>query len=90
MFGVISSILIELYPTELRGSGLGFCYNFGRGIAGFAPASIGAGAGLLGVGYAIALLVIAAYGLVLLIALFLPETQGSRLEFSRLAPRSLG
>jgi MFS family permease len=90
MFGIISSILIELYPTELRGSGLGFCYNFGRGIAGFAPALIGTGAALLGVGYAIALLVIAAYGLVLLTALFLPETQGSRLEFSKLAPRSLG
>jgi MFS family permease len=90
MFGIISSILIELYPTELRGSGLGFCYNFGRGIAGFAPALIGTGAALLGVGYAIALLVIAAYGLVILTALFLPETQGSRLEFSKLAPRSLG
>lgn len=90
MFGIISSILIELYPTELRGSGLGFCYNFGRGIAGLAPALIGAGATLLGVGYAIALLVIVAYGIVLLTTLFLPETQGSTLELSKLAPRSLG
>uniref|UniRef100_UPI002C5FD8AB MFS transporter n=1 Tax=Povalibacter sp. TaxID=1962978 RepID=UPI002C5FD8AB len=37
MFSVIGPVLTELYPTELRGSGLGFCYNLGRGVAGVTP-----------------------------------------------------
>ena len=80
MFGIISSILVELYPTELRGSGLGFCYNFGRGVAGLAPVLIGGSAVTLGVGNAIAMFVAIAYGFVSLTALFLLETRGAELK----------
>lgn len=85
MYGIIGSILMEQYPTELRGAGLGFCYNVGRGGAGFAPAIIGSWVALLGVGHAIALFVGCAYGLVLLAAILLPETQGREL-ISRSGP----
>ena len=30
-FSGMGAFLTELYPTRLRGSGQGFCYNFGRG-----------------------------------------------------------
>jgi MFS family permease len=79
MYGIIGSILMEQYPTELRGAGLGFCYNVGRGGAGFAPAIIGSWVALLGVGHAIALFVVCAYGLVLFAAALLPETRGREL-----------
>lgn len=80
MFGVISSVLTEIFPTELRASGLGFCYNFGRGLAGLAPAAVGAMADNLGITAAIVAYVICAYGLVMLVALFLPETKGLELK----------
>lgn len=80
MYGVIGSILVELYPTELRGAGLGFCYNLGRGVAGMAPAIIGILSASTGVGDAIALYVFFAYGIVLLVAFLLPETRGINLK----------
>ena len=89
MFGIISSILVELFPTELRGSGLGFCYNLGRGIAGLAPALIGGSAASLGVGNAIAMFVAIAYGLVLITTVFLLETRGTELKNLSEARRGL-
>jgi MFS family permease len=87
MFSVIGSLLSELYPTELRGSGLGFCYNFGRGMAGVGAALIGASAERVGVGHALGLFVACAYGLVLLAALMLPETRERELRsLSEIAP----
>ncbi|WP_010489078.1 MFS transporter [Pseudomonas sp. S9] len=80
MFGVIGSVLTELFPTELRASGLGFCYNFGRGIAGLAPAVIGVTSETMGITGAIATYVVCAYILVMIVALLLPETRGVRLK----------
>lgn len=80
MFCMIGPLLTELYPTELRGSGVGFCYNFGRGIAGVIPLAIGQSAERLGVGHALGLFVGGAYGLVLLAAILLPETRGRKLQ----------
>lgn len=89
IFGVIGSILTELFPTELRGSGLGFCYNFGRGVAGLTPALVGGGVEQLGVAQAIAIYVTCAYGLVLLVTIWLPETRGKELEnLSKVSARS--
>ena len=45
VFGVFSTFtfyLPELYPTRLRGTGPGFCYNFGRIIAAIGPFVVGA------------------------------------------------
>ncbi len=72
----IGAFLTELYPTRLRGSGQGFCYNFGRGIGALFPFLVGALStrnlarqrhrGVRG----------AAYGLFFLAAFALPETRG--------------
>jgi len=35
--GLFGSYFAELYPTHLRASGAGFCFNVGRGISAFAP-----------------------------------------------------
>jgi MFS family permease len=76
MFAVIGPVLTELYPTELRGSGMGFCYNFGRGMAGLTPFLIGVGADRGGIAHSLGLYVAGAYGLVVLAVLVLPETSG--------------
>ena len=52
VFGAFTYYLPELYPTRLRGTGAGFCYNAGRLIAAFGPFIVGSiaarGSGALG------------------------------------------
>ena len=52
VFGAFTYYLPELYPTRLRGTGAGFCYNAGRLIAAAGPFLVGAiaarGTGALG------------------------------------------
>ena len=40
VFGVFAVYLPELFPTSLRSTGTGFCYNFGRILAATAPFTI--------------------------------------------------
>ena len=80
LYSVIGPVLNELYPTRLRGSGLGFCYNVGRGVAGLAPLAVGGSAAAFGISHSIGLYVSFAYLLVLLTAALLRETKG--MEFS--------
>jgi MFS family permease len=42
VFGSFTYYLPELFPTRLRGTGAGFCYNFGRVIAAPGPFLVGA------------------------------------------------
>ena len=42
VFGAFTYYLPELYPTRLRGTGAGFCYNSGRLIAAIGPFLVGA------------------------------------------------
>lgn len=79
IFSGMGPILTELFPTELRGTGQGFCYNFGRGLAAFFPALVGALSARMGLGEAIGVLASIAYGLVIVAALLLPETRGREL-----------
>jgi len=37
IFSGMGALFTELFPTELRGCGQGFCYNFGRGLAALMP-----------------------------------------------------
>jgi len=80
MYSVIGALLAEVYPTESRGSGLGFCYNFGRAAAGAAPLLVGGSVAAMGIGQALGLYVAGAYGVVLLAAVLLPETRGWSLK----------
>jgi hypothetical protein len=44
VFGAFTFYLPELYPTRLRASGAGFCYNIGRLLAAVGPFLVGAAA----------------------------------------------
>jgi MFS family permease len=75
-FSGIGAFLTELYPTRLRGSGQGFCYNFGRGIGALFPFLVGTLSTSTTLADAIAIFAVAAYCLFFLAAFALPETRG--------------
>ena len=72
----MGAFLTELYPTRLRGSGQGFCYNFGRGIGALFPALVGYLSASMSLGNAIAIFAVGAYALFFVAAYALPETRG--------------
>jgi MFS family permease len=76
MFSPMGPYMTELFPTHIRGAGQGFCYNFGRGIGALFPGLVGALSLVLGLGNAIAVFGVAAYAVMLIVLLFLPETLG--------------
>jgi MFS family permease len=75
-FSGVGAFLTELYPTRLRGSGQGFCYNFGRGIGALFPFLVGALSTRTSLANAIAIFAVAAYAVFFLAAFALPETRG--------------
>lgn len=79
LYSVIGPVLSELYPTRMRGSGLGFCYNVGRGVAGLAPLAVGGSIAAYGISRSIGLYVSTSYLLVLFAAALLRETKGIEL-----------
>jgi len=76
IFSGVGAYLSELYPTAVRGTGQGFCYNFGRGIGALVPWIIGHLAKSLGLGQAVGIFAAGSYLLVFLCVAFLPETRG--------------
>jgi MFS family permease len=76
IFSGMGSFLTELFPTRIRGSGQGFAYNFGRGVASFNPLLVGLLSATLPLGQSIGIFALIAYGLLILAALLLPETKG--------------
>jgi MFS family permease len=79
-FSGMGAFLTELFPTRLRGSGQGFCYNFGRGIGALFPFLVGWLSTSTSLGNAICIFAVAAYGLFFLAAFALPETRGKILH----------
>jgi len=79
IFSGMGPFLTELYPTRMRGSGQGFAYNFGRGIAAMNPLLVGMLSSTLPLGQSIGVFAVMAYGLVAVAALLLPETKGATL-----------
>jgi MFS family permease len=75
-FSGMGAFLTELYPTRLRGSGQGFCYNFGRGIGALFPFLVGFLSTTTSLANAIAIFAVAAYAVFFLAAFALPETRG--------------
>jgi MFS family permease len=80
MFSPMGTFMTELYPTAVRGVGQGFCYNAGRGIGALFPAFVGFLSGRLGLGTAIAIFSLGAYGVMIVALLLLPETRGRSLQ----------
>ena len=78
-FSGLGAFLTELFPTGLRGSGQGFCYNFGRGMGALFPALVGYFSSQYGLAAAIAVFAVIAYGVFLVAAWLLPETRGREL-----------
>jgi MFS family permease len=79
IFSGFGSFLAELFPSTVRATGQGFCYNFGRAVGALFPLGVGylainfgtAGAIMFGAfGYLLALIALA----------FLPETRGTDLR----------
>jgi MFS family permease len=79
-FSGFGAFLTELFPTRLRGSGQGFCYNFGRGIGALFPTLVGTLSATLSLATAMALFALLAYGLLFIAATLLPETRGKILD----------
>ena len=78
-FSLFGAMLAELFPTRIRASAQGFCYNAGRLVSAAAPFAIGAAAQTYGLALVIAttsLFFAIGGGLVWL----LPETMGSELS----------
>jgi len=75
-FSGVGAFLTELFPTRLRGSGQGFCYNFGRGIGALFPFLVGQLSESTSLANAIAIFAVAAYGVFFVAAFALPKTRG--------------
>jgi MFS family permease len=79
IFSGMGPFLTELFPTRMRGSGQGFSYNFGRGIAALNPWFVGLLSKTLPLGQSIGVFAAIAYGILIIAALLLPETKGRAL-----------
>jgi MFS family permease len=75
-FSAMGPYMTELYPTKLRGTGQGFCYNGGRAIGAFFPTVIGYATNIMSLGAAIAIFCVLACVLMIVMLLLLPETHG--------------
>jgi MFS family permease len=80
VFSPIGAFFTELFPSRLRGSGQGFSYNFGRGIGALFPTLVGYLGARISLGYAISAFASAAYVIMILAVLLLPETKGKELR----------
>ncbi len=77
-FSLFGAMLAELFPTRIRATAQGFCYNAGRLVSAGAPYAIGAAATTYGLGFSIAAdAVFFALGAILI--WLLPETKGTEL-----------
>ncbi|HZZ85147.1 MAG TPA: MFS transporter [Anaeromyxobacteraceae bacterium] len=77
-FSAFGAFISELFPTQARGSAVGFCYNAGRMLSALAPTVVGALSTTYGLGGALTFLAVAFAGGAASIYL-LPETRGREL-----------
>ena len=73
-FPPMGPFMTELYPTEIRGIGQGFCYNAGRAAGSLFPTMVGYLNQVQSRGISIAICSAAAFGLMSLMLLLLPQT----------------
>lgn len=78
-FSLFGALLAELFPSSVRGTAQGLCYNAGRAVSALSPYTIGALADRHGLGSALA--ATSAFYLVgAALILLLPETRGKELD----------
>jgi MFS family permease len=77
-FSLFGAMLAELFPTRIRATAQGFCYNAGRVVSAAAPYSIGALAATHGLAYGLALSAMF-FAVAAVLVWFLPETRGAEL-----------
>jgi MFS family permease len=77
-FSLFGAMLAELFPTRIRATAQGFCYNAGRIVSAAAPYSIGALAATHGLAYGLALSAMF-FAVAAVLVWFLPETRGAEL-----------
>jgi len=75
----LGALFNELYPADIRGTGVGFCYNFGRIASALFPALVGYMSKSMPLGDAIGIDAAVAYGVAMLTVMLLPETSGKAL-----------
>ena len=80
IFSGMGAFFTELFPTRVRASGQGFSYNFGRGVGALFPSVVGFLSSTMPLGRAIGIFAAAAYAVLFLAALALPETRGKELS----------
>lgn len=80
IFSGMGAFLTELFPTRVRGSGQGFCYNVGKIIAALFPLLIGLLGEKIPLGLGIGVFSAVSYGVVIVAALSLPESRGKQLQ----------
>ncbi len=86
----LGTLFNELYPVEVRATGVGFCYNFGRVVSAGFPWLVGHMSTSMPLGRAIGIDAGIAYGLVVVAVLLLPETRGRSLQGARPAASGRG
>ncbi|MCC8393176.1 MFS transporter [Paraburkholderia sp. MMS20-SJTR3] len=86
----MGALFNELYPRGMRGTGVGFCYNFGRVVSAGFPVLVGHMSATMSLGTAIGIDAGLAYSIVVLSVLMLPETRGRTLGETTLEPEHTG
>ena len=79
IYSGIGAFFNELYPTRIRGSGIGFCFNIGRAIGALFPTLVGFLSATMPLGQAIGTFTVAAYGLIIVAAALLPAAWHRRI-----------
>jgi MFS family permease len=80
IFAPMGPFLTELFPTHIRGTAQGFCFNVGRAIGALFPTLVGYLSATMELGQAIGLFTVGAYAILIAAALLLPETNGIELN----------
>ena len=80
-YSALMACLNEMFPTRVRGAGVGFTYNAGRAVGGLFPFAVGAVTAMTNLSNAISIFALISYGIVFFTALLiLRETRGIALE----------
>ena len=76
-FAPMGPFMTELYPTAIRGTAAGFCYNAGRGIGSVFMTAIGFATAVMPLGAAIAVFSTLAHVLMIVMLLTLPRSSSA-------------